>query len=153
MLAFNKKFNVIIDLCSWSEFYAKNSSKRREIRVKIVHRILLFEGVKLNTDGCSKGNPGASDGVGILRDKNDKVIFVFACFFENGTILEAEFKAIFYGIHLCLAQGVTSFQVEPYSLVLVQILNGVIFCLWFLHCIYEEIYKLWQHFSINFLLF
>ena len=59
---------------------------------------------KLNSDGCSKGNPGDSAGGGFLRDTNGKAIFSYACNFGVLTTLQAEVKAPFKGLQLCIAK-------------------------------------------------
>lgn len=129
--------------------YAEVSNRKRELLVKMVRWTCPIEGLKLNTDDdCSKGNPGGCGGSGILRYSNNKVILDFACFLGIGTSLEAEFKALLFGIRLCHAQGVKTFQLESDSLILVQILNGIKFCPWSLLYTYEEICKFRQHFLI-----
>ena len=55
-------------------------------------------GVKLNIDGCSKGNPGVSGGEGILRDSISSMVFAFSGYFGRCTSLQAEAKALFLGL-------------------------------------------------------
>ena len=36
-------------------------------------------GYKLNSDGCSRGNPGVSGGGVVVRDREGKLIFGYSC--------------------------------------------------------------------------
>ena len=79
--------------------------------------------LKLNTDGCSKGNPGISGGGEVLRDARGNLLLAFSCSFGLATSLQAEVCALIFGVKLCLEKGFSSFEVELDSLVLVQILH------------------------------
>nr|XP_027082134.1 uncharacterized protein LOC113704429 [Coffea arabica] len=96
-------------------------------------------GLKLNTDGCSKGNPGESGGGGVLREASGRLILAFLCNFGLASSMQAEARALLFGVRLCLQRGFDSFEVELDSLVLVQVLNRTSRCPW---SIYKEVYQL-----------
>lgn len=116
-------------------------------RLKMVKYNPPAEGFKLNTDGCSNSNLKLCGRGGILRDDKGKVIFAFACPFGYGSSLEAEFKAMLHGIHLYCEKGISSFQGESDSLILVNILSGKVSCLWPLKYLYEDICRARQKLS------
>ncbi|XP_071913911.1 uncharacterized protein [Coffea arabica] len=78
--------------------------RRAEVfRIRLVHwQSPVFGTLKLNIDGCSKGNPGLSGGRGILRDVLGSFIFAFAGCFGYGTSLQAEAKVLLLGLQLCV---------------------------------------------------
>lgn len=45
---------------------------------------------KLNSDNCSKGNPGKSEGGGLFRDSEGKFLLAFSCYFVEMTNLQEE---------------------------------------------------------------
>ncbi|KAK4352288.1 hypothetical protein RND71_027806 [Anisodus tanguticus] len=53
---------------------------------------------KLNTDRCSKENPGSSGGGGILRNDKGELLVAFAAYFGNCSNIEAKAKAIQIGL-------------------------------------------------------
>ena len=54
--------------------------------------------VNLNTDGCSKGNPGPSGGGSVLRDFRGDLIWAQAEFYGQQTNMVAEAKASCRGL-------------------------------------------------------
>nr|XP_027064499.1 uncharacterized protein LOC113690699 [Coffea arabica] len=100
------------------------------------------EGYKLNTDGCSLGNPGRSGGGGLLRDCHGGFLFGFSCYFGITTSLHAELRALVYGVRQCVARGYTQLHLEVDSLTLVQILSGGHACPWRLQVEVDEILRL-----------
>ena len=94
--------------------------------------------LKLNTDGCSKGNPGVSGGGGILRD-GGSLLLAFSCYLGHATSLQAEVRALLFGVHLCIQRGFGKFEVELDSLELVKILLGKTSYPW---GVYHEIQQL-----------
>ena len=93
--------------------------------------------LKLNTDGCSKENPSTSGGGGILRDGGGRLLLAFSCHFGQATSLQAEVRALLYGVKLFAHRGFGRLVVELDSLVLVHILLGKTGC-----PIYKEIQQL-----------
>ncbi|XP_071909633.1 uncharacterized protein [Coffea arabica] len=54
----------------------------------------------LNTDGCSKGNPGVGGGGGVLRDSIGLPLFAFSAFLGDITCLHAEARALLIGLQI-----------------------------------------------------
>ena len=77
----------------------------------------------LNTDGCSKGNPGqGGGGGGVLRDSSRSPLFPFSAFLGNTSSLHAETMALLLGLHKCVERGFGNVGVQLDFLVLVEIL-------------------------------
>ncbi|XP_027171858.1 uncharacterized protein LOC113771481 [Coffea eugenioides] len=85
---------------------------------------------KLNTDGCSLGNPGVSGGGGVLRDSSGAFLFGFSVPFGELTCLQAEIKALVVGVQQCRLRGFSRIRVEVDSLVLVNLLLRRFRCPW-----------------------
>lgn len=66
---------------------------------------LEFGWVKLNTDGCCKGNPCSSGGGGIIRDHNGNFRAAYAEHYGNCSNNMAEAKALFQGMKLYTAKS------------------------------------------------
>nr|XP_027102884.1 uncharacterized protein LOC113724156 [Coffea arabica] len=124
----------------WVRFYAEISGWAPRISYTLVRWSRPSAGaLKLNTDGCSKGNPGASGGGGILRDGGGSLILAFSCYFGHATSLQAEVCALLFGVQLCIQRGFGRIEVELDSLVLVHILLGKATYPW---SVYHEIQQL-----------
>lgn len=54
--------------------------------------------LKLNTNGCSKGNPGLAGGGGVLRDRKGDMSMTFSSFVYMFTNNMAEAKVILMGL-------------------------------------------------------
>lgn len=67
----------------------------------------------------SKGNPGCAYEGGVLRDHQGKFILAFSIAFDKATRIQAEARALLFGVKFCLQNGFTLFVVECDSLVLV----------------------------------
>ncbi|XP_027065969.1 uncharacterized protein [Coffea arabica] len=61
----------------------------------------------LNTDGCSKGNPGVSGGGGILRDSSGLPLFAFSTYFGEISSLRAEALALVMGSICAFKRGLS----------------------------------------------
>ncbi|CAL5407188.1 unnamed protein product [Camellia sinensis] len=61
--------------------------------------------VKLNTDGCSKGNPGPAGYGGLCRDARGTWIFGFHGHLESATSEEAELWGIYRGLTIILEKS------------------------------------------------
>ncbi|XP_071905976.1 uncharacterized protein [Coffea arabica] len=110
---------------TWRHFYTKISGWAPRSSFKPVRWVRpLPGGFKLNTDGCSKGNPGISGSGGILRDGGGRFCLAFSCHFGKATSLQAEARALLVGVEMCIQGGFDLFEVELDSLVLVDILLG-----------------------------
>ena len=79
--------------------------------------------LKLNTDGSSRGNPGRPGGGGVLRDGEGKLLLAFSTFVGSCTSIQAEARALLFGVNLCISCGYVGVHVEVDSFVLVQILQ------------------------------
>ena len=78
---------------------------------------------KLNTDGCSKGNPGPAGIGGVLRDDCRRWIIGFYGKIQNCTSLEAELRAIHAGLKFIMEQGLNNIMLEADSEIAVKLLN------------------------------
>ena len=103
--------------------------------------------VKLNTDGCSRGNPGRSGGGGLIRDRNGQVILAFSCYFGEMPNLQAEVKALLHGVQLGIARGLANVHLESDSLVLVQIIQGRVKCPWVVQRDVQELLRYSRHYK------
>ena len=64
-----------MDTSSWQPFYAYVASCQPRFFFKLVAWQFPMQGMlKLNTDGCSLGNPGMS---GVLQDAFGEIAFLF----------------------------------------------------------------------------
>ena len=86
--------------------------------------------LKLNTDGCSRGNPGRAGGGGVLRDGEGKLLFTFSTFTGSCSSIQAEARALLFGVQLCIARGHVRVHVEVDSLVLIHIVQQIVQCPW-----------------------
>ncbi|XP_027120639.2 uncharacterized protein [Coffea arabica] len=116
---------------SWPEVYSNIFGWRPRYTHRVVCWKFLAQGVfKLNTDGCSLGNPGVSGGGGVLRDSSGALLFGFSVPFGELTCLQVEIKALVFGIQQCCLRGFSRIRVEVDSLVLVNLLVRRWRCPW-----------------------
>ncbi|XP_071912310.1 uncharacterized protein [Coffea arabica] len=95
----------------------------------------------LNTDGCSKGNPGVSGGGGVLRDSNGRVLVEYSAFLEVNTSLCTEALALLTGLRLCFQKGYAQVRVQSDSPVVVGILELRFQCPWHIR---REVRQIWR---------
>jgi ribonuclease HI len=86
---------------------------------------LPFNWVKCNTDGASRGSPGASYCGGIFRDHLGTFLGAFSANIGVATSLYAEICVAIYAIEFALARGWTNLWLECDSLLLVQAFSNV----------------------------
>ena len=68
--------------------------------------------LKLNLDGCSRGNPGAS-GVGVfIRDHEGKVVEILAQKIPSGTNNYAKALALLFGVELAISLRIDNIHIE-----------------------------------------
>lgn len=80
---------------------------------------------KLNTDGCSKGNPRVGGGGGYLRiPMEDWFLHFFSFFLVQISSVQAKARAFSLAVKLCKDLGFSQFHVEVDSLMLVRIVQG-----------------------------
>ena len=69
----------------------------------------------LNTDGCSKGNPGACGGGGVLWDPSRRPLVGFSAFFGVTSSLHAETLALtlalLTGLWICAQKGFANISI------------------------------------------
>ena len=61
---------------------------------------LIQSVVKLNSDGCSRGNLGRSRGGCLFTDCDGRFLLAILCYFGETTSLLAELKALLYSVQL-----------------------------------------------------
>nr|XP_027093583.1 uncharacterized protein LOC113713984 [Coffea arabica] len=125
------KFHHRIVAQTFDRFFERLSQPLPVHRVQLVKWQATGRGIlSLNTDGCSKGNPGMSGGGGILRDSNGQVLVAFSVYLGVNTSLRAEALALLMGFRVCFQQGFVQVRVQTDSLVLVGILQRRFQCPW-----------------------
>ncbi|KAM7461730.1 hypothetical protein LguiA_029851 [Lonicera macranthoides] len=98
--------------------------------------------VKLNADGCSKGNPGHAGGGCLLRNDQGRLIWAQADYFGLTSNMVAETRALLMGIRKCVWEGWSNIEVEVDSLILVQVVKQQIRVPWCIHFELKEIMHL-----------
>lgn len=137
-----------IPCSSWPRFFEAIARLRMSVNVVPVRwRCLAPAVVKLNADGCSRGNPGRSRGGGLLRDRDGQVILAFSCYFGEMTCLQAEVKALLHGVQLGIARGLANVHLESDLLVLVQIIQGRVKCSWVVQRDVQELLRYSRHYK------
>lgn len=91
---------------------------------------LAIEDLKLNIDGCSKGNPGNAGGGGILRYHLGHMIMEFTIYLGCCSNSYAEAQAIKTGLRWCLDHGFNMVTIESDSFLMIQIIKGNITTSW-----------------------
>ena len=96
----------------------------------------------LNTDGCSKGNPGPCGGGGVLRDPSGHPMVGFSAFFGVTSSLQVETLALLTGLQICAQKGFMNVSIQLDFLVLVGILQRQLHCHWHIRWEVQQIWKL-----------
>ncbi|XP_070011018.1 uncharacterized protein [Nicotiana sylvestris] len=86
--------------------------------------------LKLNVDGCSKGNPRSAGAGSILRDHTGHMIMAFAVYLGNCSNNMAEILSLKIGLRWCLQHGFISFSIESDLLLVIQMVKGNITPFW-----------------------
>lgn len=76
--------------------------------------------IKLNVDGCFKGNSGMSAAGGIFRDHSGHVLAAFGSFLGMFPIIYAELWAIYEGLRYAVLLGFSDLEVESDSTTIVS---------------------------------
>ncbi|XP_027169555.1 uncharacterized protein LOC113769293 [Coffea eugenioides] len=135
-IEFRERFGVqfreiIIPCSSWPSFFDAVAGLGSVVNVVQVRWKCPVQAiVKLNSDGCLRGNPRRSGGGGLFRDSDGRVLLAFSCYFGEMTSLQAEVKALLHGVQLVIARGLANFHLESDSLVLIQLIQGRAKCPW-----------------------
>ena len=83
---------------TWLGFYTSLASFHKPESFRLVKWLRPNPGEsKLNTDGCSKGNPGRAGGGGVLCNSEGGILFALPTFFGHYTSIDAEAKALLFG--------------------------------------------------------
>ncbi|XP_043721131.1 receptor-like protein EIX1 [Telopea speciosissima] len=85
---------------------------------------MLCGWVKLNTDGCSLGNPGRAGARGILRDDRAVLISAFSVSLGIKTNYVAEFMALLHGLLRAKEMYVTRLWIECDSMSVVDLIRA-----------------------------
>ncbi|CAL5349330.1 unnamed protein product [Camellia sinensis] len=80
--------------------------------------------IKLNTDGCSKGNPGPAGYGGLFRDARGTWIFGYHGKLEVATSEEAELWGIYRGLTIILEKSMHDITIETDSEQMVLHINN-----------------------------
>ncbi|XP_042515275.1 uncharacterized protein LOC122089621 [Macadamia integrifolia] len=79
--------------------------------------------VKLNSDGCSLGNPGKAGAGGIFRNENLEILQSFRTFLGVHTNFETEMIAVITGLEFARDMGITHLWIECYSVAVVLLIS------------------------------
>ncbi|KAH0655582.1 hypothetical protein KY285_030464 [Solanum tuberosum] len=101
--------------------------------------------VKLNLDGCFKGNSGCSGRSGIIKDHNGNVLMAYADFYSYCSNNMVEDKALAQGFKIFLDEGYISVIVESYSQLIINMINNKMKAPWQMQQIITNI----ENFSKN----
>ncbi|KAK0578668.1 hypothetical protein LWI29_014125 [Acer saccharum] len=99
---------------------------------------------QVNVDGGSNGNPGPSDGGGILRDGLWSCFGGICALYGVATNSIAEGLALLDGLRMAQQRGLRNLLVESDSKVVVGWLNSGICNLWYMWDFWEEILYLFR---------
>nr|XP_027082212.1 uncharacterized protein LOC113704512 [Coffea arabica] len=83
---------------------------------------------------------------GVLRDDTGQLLLAFSTSFGSCTSIQAEARALLFGVNLCLSHGYARVHVEVDSLVLVQILKQASRCPWGIHTEFRNLLQLSSYF-------
>ncbi|XP_060182379.1 uncharacterized protein LOC132612052 [Lycium barbarum] len=106
--------------------------------------------LKLNTDGCSKGNPGSSGGGGILRDEIGHFLMAFSAYYGQCNNNIAETKTILMGLKWCIDRGYQNINIESDSKLIIGMINGDIRIAWQVKDLIQQIDMIKNQGNINF---
>ncbi|MQL84039.1 hypothetical protein Taro_016541 [Colocasia esculenta] len=109
---------------------------------KLVRWIPPLQGLVLNVDGASKGNPGPCGGGGLVRISYGTVVLAFSYFYGVGSSILAEARAMCDGVQLAVEHGIFIAEIFSDSLTLVDCLREwfhfTLLGLWLLVVIEEQ---------------
>ncbi|CAL5386690.1 unnamed protein product [Camellia sinensis] len=87
-------------------------------------KVLLAAGtIKLNSDGCSKGNPGPAGYGGLFKDERGAWVHGYHGRLEEATSLEAELWGVYRGLTIILEKGMRDIVIETDSIQMVKLLH------------------------------
>ncbi|KAG6469540.1 hypothetical protein ZIOFF_070469 [Zingiber officinale] len=102
-----------------------------QVRIRTLHTVSAVHWrrpddgwFKLNTDGCSRGNPGESSYGAIVRDHSGQVVVARQGVLGEGSNIRAELMAILRGLELCVDRQLSPIWLESDSLVALHIIRS-----------------------------
>lgn len=99
-------------------------SCKNEIKPRLIKWHFPMPGhLKLNTDGCSKGNPGRASFGGVLRDDRGEWIMGFYGKLPNCASLEAELWGIYRGLKAISDRDLKHVEIETDSKIAMQLVR------------------------------
>ncbi|XP_060195288.1 uncharacterized protein LOC132624540 [Lycium barbarum] len=117
----HKQFQNVDPYISWMQFIKIIEQAKTCIKSFPVKWSFPADGcVKLNTDGCSKGNPGNNGGGGVIRNNRGFLIAAYGINFGITTNNVAEALAMKIGIDWCTQNGYKCLDIESDSKLLVD---------------------------------
>ncbi|KAM3217361.1 hypothetical protein P3L10_026804 [Capsicum annuum] len=108
--------------------------------------------LKLNTDGCLKGNLGEAGGGGILRDHQGNISMAFQSYFGNCSNNMDEGLAILKGLQWCATNHVQNVIIEADSMIVIDMIKSKNIMVWQMQDIVKQIRKIMKdgNFQINY---
>lgn len=106
---------------------------------RVLWELLEQDWIKVNTDGASRGNPGRSSIVFVLRDSEGDVRYARGKEIKEGTNVEAETIAILEAIKTCVQQGYANIHIQTDSLFLKNVIDGTWDPPWAIEAYVQEI--------------
>ncbi|CAK9187489.1 unnamed protein product, partial [Ilex paraguariensis] len=100
--------------------------------------------LKMNVDGASNGRSGLSGGRMVIKNSKGHVVLAAATYYEMGSNMLAECRAMLDGLQLIRKYGMEDFHflLESVSKVLVQMILGQAEVPWRVKSILEKIWNL-----------
>ncbi|XP_060211737.1 uncharacterized protein LOC132639298 [Lycium barbarum] len=124
----------------WYHFYDLIDKAKPDISVTPVKWFPPRDGwLKLNTDGCSKGNPGLSGGGGVIRNHQGKLISAFSSPLGCMTNNLSEATALQTGLKWCIDNAIRKIEVESDSLMLIKWIQNFASMPWNLQMVVMDI--------------
>ncbi|XP_060195293.1 uncharacterized protein LOC132624546 [Lycium barbarum] len=139
-VAFRKKFKFIDYTWNWSKVCLMAENFKAVITSKMIKWIKpLGNAWKLNTDGSYMKNHNKAGAGGIVRNGIGNMIMAFSYPTQFCTNNYSEAKAALIGISWCVNHQFEALEVELDSMIVVQMINGIIRPPWKLQGIIEDI--------------
>ncbi|KAH0755036.1 hypothetical protein KY290_025306 [Solanum tuberosum] len=136
---------------TWLEIVRELQEYRAVIKITKVQWDLPQIGwVKYNTDGASRGNPGASAYAFCLRDENEDLLYAKGEKIEDATNTEAEAIAILEAAKHCKQADSHRIIIQTDSLLLQQVLMMKWECPWSISDMIEQVRELLEGKEVQF---
>ncbi|XP_075086189.1 uncharacterized protein LOC142168913 [Nicotiana tabacum] len=131
------------------------ASKLRNLRLGLLFNVSIAmkpspRTIKLNTDGCMKGNSGSAGRGEILRDDRGQLIMAFTAFFGVSSNNVAKVKAVLIGMQWCIDKGYLNAVVESDTIIIIEMSNEIFKPSWKIKYIIRKIRELMTHDNLLF---